>query len=696
VVRYQSRRELLLFDQTPDAEREAIEADLDRAVDASERVLQLPGSPTRPAAMAALGYCYALRYEMDEYDGHENPAMIDSAIDLLQQALRLTGTGTGPAEVVNRAGLQDRLAAALLARNRPADVDAAIELLTEVRSHSAFMPLYNASGGALAMATARVRRWLHTRSPADRQSARSAYLDGFAAALDAHLPAAVDCATQWGGWAWSEGWWAEAGEAYGRALQALHLVVRRQASREERQLILRRAPDVAALAAFGLVRGGAAEDALVALETGRAVLLAETFDRRALDYDRIAALAGPGPAERYRFLTAELTRLETQLLAQGPGNGQLAAELEALRNERFVVTQSLGSDTARALAELDRPPAFAELREAAAGTPVIHLATTPEGGIALILREGSVEPVELPELTTGVAAELVDALDEAVREPDPALADELCEALWLAAMDRVLPALDGAPHAVVIPGGRLSVLPWHAARIPGPRAEHVLDRLALSYLPNIRSLPRARAAAQDLTSPLRVLAVGQPMPTTTTVLATDAEIAAVCSHDSDRFRVTRLPPAEATAEAVRVALSRFQVIHFAGHAAAVPDNPLASAMSMANDEPLTVRDLLTSDIGAARFAVLSACETARAEDPLSDEAVNFPTALLQCGLDGVVGSLWPSYDRASVMLMERFYQEWQGHQLPPAEALRAAQQWTRDHHRYASPLFWASFVCIGP
>ena len=76
----------------------------------------------------------------------------------------------------------------------------------------------------------------------------------------------------------------------------------------------------------------------------------------------------------------------------------------------------------------------------------------------------------------------------------------------------------------------------------------------------------------------------------------------------------------------------------------------------------------------ARFAVLSACETTRVEDSLSDELVNFPTALLQCGLSGVVGTLWTSHDRASSVLMDAFYQEWQGSRVPPAEALRRAQQ----------------------
>jgi CHAT domain-containing protein len=326
----------------------------------------------------------------------------------------------------------------------------------------------------------------------------------------------------------------------------------------------------------------------------------------------------------------------------------------------------------------------------------VHLAATGEGGLALILRDGSVEAVELPELTAGDAAMLAEALDEAVETPDRILADEICEALWGMAMSRVMPALDGAAHAIVVPGGRLATLPWHAARIPGQPAEYVLDRLALSYLPNIRSAARARAAGQDMTPPLRALAIEQPEPTATRPLpSADAEIAAVHSHGGEQFRVTWLPGTEATADAVREALSWFQVIHFAGHAVAVPEDPLASAMIMAHDQRLTVRDIMASGIGAARFAVLSACETARAENPLSDEIISFPTALLQCGLTGVVGTLWAASDRAAAMVMEAFYQEWQGHGAHPAQALRRAQQQVRGG-RFASPLFWAPFVYVGP
>jgi CHAT domain-containing protein len=93
--------------------------------------------------------------------------------------------------------------------------------------------------------------------------------------------------------------------------------------------------------------------------------------------------------------------------------------------------------------------------------------------------------------------------------------------------------------------------------------------------------------------------------------------------------------------------------------------------------------------------VLSACETARVEDLVSDEMVSFPTALMQCGFGGVVGSLWAASDRPTAVLMKAFYQQWRGKSTAPRQALRAAQQWTRDR-RYSSPLAWANFVYVGP
>jgi CHAT domain-containing protein len=214
-------------------------------------------------------------------------------------------------------------------------------------------------------------------------------------------------------------------------------------------------------------------------------------------------------------------------------------------------------------------------------------------------------------------------------------------------------------------------------------------------MPNIRSLPVARAAWAGRPRQLRALAIEAPEPTSEARLSTAAEIAAVQAQSSADFQVTRLPGSAATIGRLRDALARYEVLHFAGHAFANLNDPLAGALVLAHDEHLTIRELLASQIGAGRFAVLSACETARVEDALSDEMVSLPTALVQCGFSGVVGSLWTAADKPTSMLMEAFYRHWRGSRATPRQALRAAQQYTRDH-RYATPLAWANFVYVGP
>jgi CHAT domain-containing protein len=345
---------------------------------------------------------------------------------------------------------------------------------------------------------------------------------------------------------------------------------------------------------------------------------------------------------------------------------------------------------------MDGPPTMEELRRAAGPATVVYLAATGEGGLALILRPGGapVQHVELEHLTVAAAMDLVTGLEFAIAEADVDVCAEVCQQLWRLAMERLLPRLRDVADVVFIPGGALTGLPWHAAKLPGRSAGHVLDQIAISYMPNVRSLPMARTAWRSMPRSLRALAIEAPEPVSAPPLRTADEIAAVQAYHGAEFRVIWLPGAEATRPRLREALSQFDVLHFAGHARADPD-PLAGGVLLAHDEFLTIRDLLASGIGVARFAVLSACETARVEDMVSDEMVSFPTALMQCGFGGVVGSLWAARDRPTTMLMKAFYQEWRGKSAAPRQALRAAQQWTRDQ-RYSSPLAWANFVYVGP
>jgi CHAT domain-containing protein len=65
------------------------------------------------------------------------------------------------------------------------------------------------------------------------------------------------------------------------------------------------------------------------------------------------------------------------------------------------------------------------------------------------------------------------------------------------------------------------------------------------------------------------------------------------------------------------------------------------------------------------------------------------------GATRIVVSLWDVDDRATAILMERFYTELLLHHQPPAAALRTAQLALRADPRFAAPYYWAGFELQG-
>jgi CHAT domain-containing protein len=134
---------------------------------------------------------------------------------------------------------------------------------------------------------------------------------------------------------------------------------------------------------------------------------------------------------------------------------------------------------------------------------------------------------------------------------------------------------------------------------------------------------------------------------------------------------------DVTRKAVLRDLPNVDIAHFACHGHAHVTRPLESALILANNEKLTVADMLGAD-ARLRLAVLSACSTGLAGDDLPDELVSLSTGFLEAGAEAVIASLWQVPDASTRELMTRFYSLWLGSELHPAEALRRAQQKVRD------------------
>ena len=229
----------------------------------------------------------------------------------------------------------------------------------------------------------------------------------------------------------------------------------------------------------------------------------------------------------------------------------------------------------------------------------------------------------------------------------------------------------GFRRASLVPGGRLSLLPLHAAGF---------DAVTFTYTPSARALRAARGAARERAklAPM-LLGIGNPLPSPQPLAFARTEVEEIAPRFVPAARHV-LFERHATHAAVAASLPGATHLHFSCHGKFDVREPLDSALSLAGAETLTLRDLLDGglDLSAARLAVLSACQTGIVDfNKVPDEAIGFPAGFIQAGVPGVVSTLWPVNDISTAILMSRFYVEHLGNGLDPASALHRAQDWLR-------------------
>jgi CHAT domain-containing protein len=265
--------------------------------------------------------------------------------------------------------------------------------------------------------------------------------------------------------------------------------------------------------------------------------------------------------------------------------------------------------------------------------------------------------------------------------------DRLLELLYAALFAPVRPAVEHLEAATgrsvrkltVVPHSVLHHVPFHALT---DGETYVLDELEVSYAPSASAWRLSQRPAGDTLARSLVLGV------------TDEHIPAARDEALDVAR--NLPNAtvclddEATSEALFGAAPLNDVIHLACHGLFRADNPMFSAVRLA-DRWVTAGDMLRLRLPGA-FVALSACESGRGEAIGGDEVLGLPRALLGAGATGVLVSLWLVHDEAAAQLMATMYSsltEGKGR----AASLRSAQQELRDVRPH--PYYWAPFVLLG-
>jgi tetratricopeptide (TPR) repeat protein len=199
--------------------------------------------------------------------------------------------------------------------------------------------------------------------------------------------------------------------------------------------------------------------------------------------------------------------------------------------------------------------------------------------------------------------------------------------------------LRGGP-VVVVPTGRLHSVPW--GLMPSLRER------ATAVAPSASAWLRARRAARP-TKP-RVVLVGGPR------LATGAaEVRHLAAQYPD---AVVLAEGGAVAERVMAAMDGAWLVHMAAHGTFRADSPLFSAIEL-DDGPLTVYDLERLRRAPYRV-VLSSCSSAVGVAVGADELLGLVSSLISLGSAGVVASVVPVNDPATVPLMLALHEHLRG------------------------------------
>jgi CHAT domain-containing protein/tetratricopeptide (TPR) repeat protein/tRNA A-37 threonylcarbamoyl transferase component Bud32 len=351
--------------------------------------------------------------------------------------------------------------------------------------------------------------------------------------------------------------------------------------------------------------------------------------------------------------------------------------------------------------------------------------------------------------------------------------DKWAESIQALAAQRLTPleshlgARDGLPavrHIVVLPSHVLAGIPLEA----------LTDRYTISYAPSGTTLARL-LEQRGKAPPIRsnsLLAVGDPNYQRSTVgnIEADQRTTAYASLAAARLelqaisrffaRAVVLTGSEASEQnLIRLAatgeLQRFRFLHFATHGLLDDRRAMNSSLVLAQDglpdslsevlagsEPCDGRLAPTEIIRDwqldADLVTLSACETALGKYSGGEGYLGFSQALFLAGGRSLLLSLWRVDDRATALLMTRFYENLLGprNESPTAmskvEALAEAKRWLRgltaaeveqltaelpkgmpagtrgvrrdkpttpadsDAHRpFQHPYYWSAFVLIG-
>lgn len=329
-------------------------------------------------------------------------------------------------------------------------------------------------------------------------------------------------------------------------------------------------------------------------------------------------------------------------------------------------------------------------------------------------------------------AESIELYHRAVASADPALQADLAperlapmqRSIGLAVMGDVRDIVERAQRVLVAPDGFFAAIPF-GTLILDDSSRMLMETKDVVQIPSasVLALQRSRPAEPYPGAP-RLVAL-EPVTASSLPGARD-EVGFLASRYAG---VERAQGLVGGAEGLAALAARCDVLHVAAHALVIDQSPWQSGLLLSVD-PETVADTTMTTRGSStdittilssadsvrvarefqdpflrawqiatlslpmRLTVLAGCETAGGRLTTGEGVLGLTAAFVSAGVPVVVASLWPVDDRATVRVMEHFYEHLaQGKSV--ATSLRLAQLDARRADGRSHPFYWAGFTVVG-
>ena len=258
------------------------------------------------------------------------------------------------------------------------------------------------------------------------------------------------------------------------------------------------------------------------------------------------------------------------------------------------------------------------------------------------------------------------------------------------------------PHVTWCLTGPLTFVPIHAAgHYDAKDQPKIFDYVVSSYTPTLTALLSAKRPFAHGGGVPRLLAVSQPAtPRQRWLPGTVREVNAIqaIQASTGHLLITRLNDREATVAAVLQAMKECNWIHLACHGVQDTTSATDSAFVLV-DGKLTLKEIMKQSFSHTELAVLSACQTAKGDKNLGDEAVHLAAGMLMAGYRSIVASMWSIRDDDGPIIAEQFYEylveETGGDSGRAAYALHDAVAHLRDVRGENNFASWVPFIHLG-